>query len=229
MIELPTQTIIRDDRFGIEAVIAKDVVVVDGKTYDVPGRGSLASWLLVRLQQGSLYATRLALASKEGIPVRSRLSSYADQIYERGYARTPMDSLDFGVRVEAFRSEGKSRIKSATLVDLNGVAFDPGITNGEHVQALDAARKLFTSFANRYAEIGLFLERGVVSLGKHAQGRIFIVDFPYLPETAHIVDAQGERYDYRLIAEGSPDLFLERYRAMGRKFGLTNPPVTGLG
>lgn len=69
----------------------------------------------------------------------------------------------------------------------------------------------------------------MVTLGKYARGQVFIVDFPYLPETAHLLNATGARYDYLLFAEGRTELFLERYREICRKFGLTNPPVTGLG
>jgi len=41
LIDFPTHTIVRDEQYRLEAILAKDLIVVDGHGHVVPGRGSL--------------------------------------------------------------------------------------------------------------------------------------------------------------------------------------------
>lgn len=221
-IDYPTMTVIHDRPSLLEAVIAKDVVVVNGKSYDVPDRGNLATWLVDFLQPSTRQSTSVAYSGKSLSNYEKYLLPYATDIYSHGYVRSRITYYPFDVQV----SQGE-RSTAVRYLDYQGKETHPGLPDMSAISA--AAINAAFHVTAGYSSINLVVRTMRFRVGLTAIGRYSICDFPGSPESSEIDDlATGEPFDYRILEQGNVELFLERYREICRRLWLKKAPVRGL-
>ena len=211
--------VIRDEKNHIDAVLADDDITVGGETYNVPKAGIYASWMLDSLQRHSLYATRLAYASKEGVLRRSVLRPYEQEVRERGYIRSETKDTGYAVNVR-MDEDGEITDDVVTASGDAAITLDPDA----RAAMVDSATKLFRSFQNRYATQGLVLEAAAFPMGIGRMGNYLAMGFPAVPSTSVLSKGSGEPADYRLLAKGKEDEFVQNYLNILAGFGVTEIP-----